>query len=145
MAADTLYLSVNYIDRYLSLRPVLRGNPSIQLSHSFSLSTFPLASINSHPLGCFPSLISLSSILGKLQLLGVVSMLVASKFEEVYAPAVDEFVYISDNTYTKEEVFHCPFIPSSIHRCLSLSIYASIYPLLINLSISFASSSLISW
>ena len=27
------------------------------------------------------------------------------KFEEVYSPAVDEFVYISDNTYTKEEIF----------------------------------------
>ena len=31
-------------------------------------------------------------------------MLLASKFEEIYAPAVDEFVYISDNTYTHEEI-----------------------------------------
>jgi hypothetical protein len=30
-------------------------------------------------------------------------MLLASKYEEIYAPAVDEFVYISDNTYTKEQ------------------------------------------
>jgi cyclin A len=42
---------------------------------------------------------------GKLQLVGVASMLLASKYEEIYAPSVDEFVYISDNTYTKEEVF----------------------------------------
>lgn len=42
---------------------------------------------------------------GKLQLVGVAAMLLASKYEEIYAPSVDEFVYISDNTYTKEEVF----------------------------------------
>lgn len=42
---------------------------------------------------------------GKLQLVGVASMLLASKYEEIYAPSVDEFVYISDNTYSKEEVF----------------------------------------
>jgi cyclin A len=42
---------------------------------------------------------------GKLQLVGVAAMLLASKYEEIYAPSVDDFVYISDNTYTKEEVF----------------------------------------
>lgn len=26
------------------------------------------------------------------------------KYEEIFAPAVDEFVYISDNTYTREEI-----------------------------------------
>lgn len=40
----------------------------------------------------------------KLQLLGCACMLLASKYEEIYAPGVDEFVYISDNTYTNEEV-----------------------------------------
>jgi cyclin A len=40
----------------------------------------------------------------KLQLLGCACMLLAAKFEEIYAPAVDEFVYISDNTYTHEEI-----------------------------------------
>lgn len=40
----------------------------------------------------------------KLQLLGCACMLVASKFEEIYAPAVDEFVYISDNTYSRDEI-----------------------------------------
>lgn len=40
-----------------------------------------------------------------LQLLGVACMLLASKYEEIYAPSVDEFVYISDNTYNKDEVF----------------------------------------
>lgn len=65
LATETLYLTVNYVDRYLSVKVVPRS---------------------------------------QLQLVGVACMLVASKFEEVYAPAVDEFVYISDNTYTKDEV-----------------------------------------
>lgn len=40
----------------------------------------------------------------KFQLVGVACMLIASKYEGVFAPAVDEFVYISANTYTREEV-----------------------------------------
>ncbi|KAF7817459.1 putative cyclin-A3-1 [Senna tora] len=40
----------------------------------------------------------------KLQLLGVSSMLIASKYEEIKPPVVEEFCYITDNTYTKEEV-----------------------------------------
>jgi len=41
---------------------------------------------------------------GKLQLVGVTSMLLASKYEEIYPPAVDEFVYITDNTYSREQI-----------------------------------------
>lgn len=31
-------------------------------------------------------------------------MLVASKYEEIYAPQIDEFCYITDNTYSREQV-----------------------------------------
>lgn len=65
LSADTLYLSVGYIDRVLSVQPVART---------------------------------------KLQLLGVTCMLIASKYEEIYAPQVDEFCYITDNTYSREDV-----------------------------------------
>ena len=41
---------------------------------------------------------------GKLQLLGVTCMLLAAKYEEVYPPAIEEFVYITDNTYTRDQV-----------------------------------------
>eukprot|EP01128_Nolandella_sp_AFSM9_P008482 TRINITY_DN5197_c0_g1_i1.p1 TRINITY_DN5197_c0_g1~~TRINITY_DN5197_c0_g1_i1.p1 ORF type:complete len:399 (+),score=90.78 TRINITY_DN5197_c0_g1_i1:30-1199(+) len=41
-----------------------------------------------------------------LQLLGVTSMLIASKYEEVLAPIVDDFVYITDGTYSREEILH---------------------------------------
>ncbi|XP_041120880.1 cyclin-A2-like [Polyodon spathula] len=62
---ETLYLAVNYIDRFLSSMSVLRG---------------------------------------KLQLVGTAAMLLASKFEEIYPPDVAEFVYITDDTYTKKQV-----------------------------------------
>ena len=62
---ETLFLSVNYIDRFLSKNNVVRG---------------------------------------KLQLVGITAMLIASKYEEIYPPSVEDFVYISDNAYTREQV-----------------------------------------
>ncbi|GMI82940.1 Cyclin A1;1 [Hibiscus trionum] len=65
LVPDTLYLTVNYIDRYLSGNMMNRQ---------------------------------------RLQLLGVASMMIAAKYEEICAPQVEEFCYITDNTYFKEEV-----------------------------------------
>ncbi|XP_074572122.1 cyclin-A3-1-like [Curcuma longa] len=65
LLSDTVYLSVSYIDRFLSFNAVTRQN---------------------------------------LQLLGVTSMFIASKYEEVDQPTVNEFCDITDNTYTKEQV-----------------------------------------
>ncbi|KAG7037777.1 Cyclin-A3-4, partial [Cucurbita argyrosperma subsp. argyrosperma] len=65
LVSDTLYLSISYVDRYLSLNAISRQ---------------------------------------KLQLLGVSAMLIASKYEEISPPHVEEFVYITDNTYNREEV-----------------------------------------
>lgn len=65
LLSDTLYLSVSYIDRFLSLNALNRQ---------------------------------------RLQLLGVASMLIASKYEEINPPHLEDFVYITDNTYTKEEM-----------------------------------------
>ncbi|KAL0326142.1 UNVERIFIED_CONTAM: Cyclin-A1-1 [Sesamum radiatum] len=65
LVPDTLYLTVNYIDRYLS------GNVMDRQ---------------------------------RLQLLGVACMMIASKYEEICAPQVEEFCYITDNTYFKDEV-----------------------------------------
>ena len=39
-----------------------------------------------------------------LQLVGVTAMLIASKYEEMYAPEVKDFVYITDNTYTSKQI-----------------------------------------
>jgi len=65
LRSETLFLTKNYIDRYLALEPMERG---------------------------------------RLQLLGITAMVVASKFEELSPQSIDEFVYISDNTYDREEV-----------------------------------------
>lgn len=65
LCADTLYLTVNYIDRFLSVYPVQRS---------------------------------------QLQLVGVACMWVAAKYEEIYPPNVGDFCYITDNTYSKEQM-----------------------------------------
>ncbi|KAI1887295.1 hypothetical protein AGOR_G00188820 [Albula goreensis] len=72
---ETLYLAVNYIDRFLSAMSVLRG---------------------------------------KLQLVGTAAMLLASKFEEIYPPEVAEFVYITDDTYTKKQVLRMEHLILSV-------------------------------
>ncbi|KAI3812526.1 hypothetical protein L1987_17236 [Smallanthus sonchifolius] len=40
----------------------------------------------------------------RLQLVGITCMLVASKYEEICAPRVEEFCFITDSTYTRAEV-----------------------------------------
>jgi len=40
----------------------------------------------------------------RLQLVGVAAMFLVSKIEEVYAPAVSDFVYITDNAYSEDEI-----------------------------------------
>ena len=40
----------------------------------------------------------------QFQLLGCACMMIAAKFDEVYGPNVEDFVYISDQTYTADEV-----------------------------------------
>ncbi|NWI63784.1 CCNA1 protein, partial [Todus mexicanus] len=65
LRTETLYLAVNFLDRFLSCMSVLRG---------------------------------------KLQLVGTAAMLLAAKYEEIYPPEVNEFVYITDDTYTKRQL-----------------------------------------
>lgn len=40
----------------------------------------------------------------KLQLVGCTALLLASKYEEIYAPEINDFVCISDRAYTKEQI-----------------------------------------
>jgi cyclin B len=51
--------------------------------------------------------LSRSTVMRKrLQLIGVVAMFIAAKFEEISPPEVRDWVYITDNAYTRDEVFH---------------------------------------
>lgn len=70
----------------------------------------------------------------KLQLLGTCCMYLASKMEEIYPPNINEFVYITDNSYTKKQVIEmeklvlqtlnwhliCPTMNSFVTRYLSI-------------------------
>ncbi|KAK0168695.1 hypothetical protein PV327_002471 [Microctonus hyperodae] len=40
----------------------------------------------------------------RLQLVGVTAMFIASKYEEMYAPDISDFVYITDNAYDKHQI-----------------------------------------
>ncbi|OQR96268.1 Cyclin B [Thraustotheca clavata] len=42
---------------------------------------------------------------GRLQLVGVTSLFIASKYEEIYPPEANDFVKITDNAYTLSELF----------------------------------------
>ena len=62
---ETLWIAINIIDRFLSVRTV--------------------------------------SIV-KLQLVGVTAMFIAAKYEEIIAPSVEEFVFMTEQGYTKDEI-----------------------------------------
>ncbi|KAL6001544.1 hypothetical protein ACLOJK_007282 [Asimina triloba] len=62
---ETLFLTINIIDRYLSRQGVVRKY---------------------------------------LQLVGITSMLLACKYEEICVPQLDDFIYISDRAYTREDI-----------------------------------------
>ncbi|EPS70926.1 hypothetical protein M569_03835, partial [Genlisea aurea] len=62
---ESLYLTVNILDRFLSVKTVSRR---------------------------------------ELQLVGISSMLIACKYEEIWAPEVNDLVAISDNAYIREQV-----------------------------------------
>ena len=62
---ETLYLTIQLIDRFLAKKQTNRKN---------------------------------------LQLVGITSMLLASKYEEIWSPEVKDFVFISDKAYTKQQL-----------------------------------------
>jgi G2/mitotic-specific cyclin-B, other len=62
---ETLFLTVNIIDRFLQLINIPRQ---------------------------------------KLQLVGITAMLIACKYEEIYVPEINDFVYVTDKAYTNLEV-----------------------------------------
>jgi len=46
----------------------------------------------------------------KLQLIGVVSTLIASKYEEIYPPKISDLVYICDRAYSKDEILEMEIV-----------------------------------
>lgn len=67
---ETLFITVNIIDRYLEKSEIKRQ---------------------------------------KLQLLGVTAMWISCKYEEIYAPEIKDFVYITDNAYEQKDILNLEF------------------------------------
>ena len=63
---ETLFLTVNLLDRFLSVKPNIPRS--------------------------------------QLQLVGVTCLLIAAKYEDIYAPEIKDIVHICDKTYKKEEI-----------------------------------------
>lgn len=91
LVPETLYLTINLIDRYLERQEVSRP---------------------------------------KLQLVGVTSLLIASKYEEIYPPELRDLVYICDRAYTRSEVrYHDSLPPSLLSAELALTFSYSYFRL----------------
>lgn len=75
---ETLFLTVNLIDRFLAKQTVVRK---------------------------------------KLQLVGLVAMLLACKYEEVSVPVVGDLILISDKAYTRKEVLEMVDLFASLTHC----------------------------
>lgn len=63
---ETLFLTVNLLDRFLSVKPNIPRS--------------------------------------QLQLVGITCLLIAAKYEDIYAPEIKDIVHICDKTYKKEEI-----------------------------------------
>jgi hypothetical protein len=55
----------------------------------------------------------------KLQMIGVTSLFIAAKYFEMEPPSVEEFVFITDNTYRKDEILQ---MESHILNCLEFNL-----------------------
>lgn len=76
----------------------------------------------------------MSVVRAKLQLVGTAAMFIAAKYEEIYPPDVGEFVYITDNTYTKTQVLRMEQLILKVLKfdlCVpTTSIFLNAYPML---------------
>lgn len=55
----------------------------------------------------------------KLQLVGTTAMLIASKYEEIRPPLIKDFIYVTDNTYSKSDIL---LMESSILSALTFDL-----------------------
>ncbi|KAF7814318.1 cyclin-A2-4 [Senna tora] len=57
----------------------------------------------------------------RLQLLGITCMLIASKYEEICPPRIEEFCFMTDNTYTKDEVLK---METEVLKCSKFQLFS---------------------
>ena len=65
----------------------------------------------------------------KLQLIGIVSLWIAAKYEEIYPPCIDDIVYVTADAYQRKEIEATEL---QLLRSLEFSLtYPTVYPFLI--------------
>ena len=55
-------------------------------------------------------------------------MLIASKYEEIWAPEVRDFVYISDKAYSREDILSCEKTMLEVRMCPLHGVLATLSP-----------------
>ena len=60
----------------------------------------------------------MSVLRGKLQLVGSTAMYMAAKLEEIYPPELSDFAYITDNTYTQQQVSSPHSVQHTYTQCI---------------------------
>ena len=98
------FLSLSLLPHSSLLYP---GQTHFYLSSSPPLSPCSLFNITLHTLLLAPPNIHFQvhvTTKDKLQLTGVTAMLIASKYEEIYYPQVADFSYITDHTYSEDDI-----------------------------------------
>ncbi|KAH7653759.1 cyclin B protein [Dioscorea alata] len=102
--SESSYRPDNYMESQLEINAKMRAILAdwlIEVHHKFELMPETLY-LTFYVVDRY---LSMAGILRKeLQLVGVSSMLIACKYEEIWAPEVNDFICISDMAYTREDI-----------------------------------------
>ncbi|KAJ3679547.1 hypothetical protein LUZ60_017558 [Juncus effusus] len=101
---EVLYRPVEYMTNQSEITPKMRAilaDWMIEVHHKFELM----------PETLYLSISVIDRFLSsefvprrELQLVGIAAMLISCKYEEIWAPEVNDFIHISDNAYTREQI-----------------------------------------
>ena len=64
----------------------------------------------------------------KFQLVGVTAMFFAAKYEEIMAPSFEEFVYMTENGYTRDDILKGEKILLAVSICRSCHLHRDTCP-----------------
>jgi len=112
---ETAYLRLQQVDITDNMRAILL-DWLVEVHLRFKLAQETLF-MTVHILDRFLSTHRISR--GKLQLAGITSMLIASKYEDMYPPEVRDFIWIADNAYSRAEIIS---MEGLILKCLDYNL-----------------------
>ncbi|XP_078182504.1 G2/mitotic-specific cyclin S13-7-like isoform X2 [Carex rostrata] len=95
---------IEYMDKQRDINPKMRSiliDWILEVHHKFELMPETLY-LTTYIIDRYLSLEGVAR--RQLQLVGMCAMLIACKYEEIWAPEVSDFIHIADNAYTREEI-----------------------------------------